>query len=547
MIELTLDQELRALLQPLSVEELAHLEASLLAEGCRDPLVVWAGTDAPQVCAACQAEGREVHLKRLMGEEEDQSSSPYDTVVFECLECSSQCDRPWTLLDGHHRYPICQAHHLSFAVVEAPSWVKTRDDAKIWIIQHQFARRNLESFQRAELALMLEPMIAERAKRQQGARTDLPQNSAEGFQPIETREELAQRAGVSHDTIRKVKAILKGADEPTKDALRRGTRSIHAVHKTLPRRRPGPSATAAAAPAVPSPTPVHPMPLELPPQLRMAQRLIDLAAVMLEELATWRQQSPHDAVVHAFGRMETHLTEIKDYFGKKYQEMHASYATGDASETGARPTEDAKPGRSGDDHPDEQPPEGSEAPALAGAHGVAATSLVPGVSIQVIGDAEGTAPRPDDAAKAPAVGAARTCPSEPPDNTPPANTASHGTPGQGPPTARRPPASQASSEGVDRVRQALSGAGAEAPAGGSGATAGDVPDGSLRATAKRHRKTGSLRRQLFNILQKLLKQGCQPDERVQQLNDMGLPTPTGEGPWDAPTLEAFERHMGLRV
>ena len=95
-----------------------------------------------------------------MGEEEDQSSFPYDTVVFECLECSYQCDRPWTLLDGHHRYPICQAHHLSFAVVEAPSWVKTRDDAKIWIIQHQLARRNLERYQRAELALMLEPMIA---------------------------------------------------------------------------------------------------------------------------------------------------------------------------------------------------------------------------------------------------------------------------------------------------------------------------------------------------------------------------------------------------
>ena len=53
MIELTLDQEFRALIQPLTAEELAQLEASLLAEGCRDPLVVWAGADAPQVCAAC--------------------------------------------------------------------------------------------------------------------------------------------------------------------------------------------------------------------------------------------------------------------------------------------------------------------------------------------------------------------------------------------------------------------------------------------------------------------------------------------------------------
>ena len=37
-----IDDEFKALIPPLSVDERAQLEANLLADGCRDPLVVWA-------------------------------------------------------------------------------------------------------------------------------------------------------------------------------------------------------------------------------------------------------------------------------------------------------------------------------------------------------------------------------------------------------------------------------------------------------------------------------------------------------------------------
>jgi ParB-like chromosome segregation protein Spo0J len=163
-------------------------------------------------------------------------------LFFECPEpkCSRQYEHPWTLLDGHHRYAICQAHTLDFTVVETPPWVKTREDAKIWIIENQFARRNLAPYQRAELALVLEPMIAARAKRQQGMRTDLAQNSAKGFEPIKTREEVAKRAAVSHDTIRKAKVIMREADEATKNALRRGERTIHRAFTELREPKAGP-------------------------------------------------------------------------------------------------------------------------------------------------------------------------------------------------------------------------------------------------------------------------------------------------------------------
>jgi hypothetical protein len=62
-----------------------------------------------------------------------------------------------------------------------------------------------------KLVLKLEPLLAAQAKSQQGRRNDIPKKSAESFKPIETRTELAKRAGVSHDTVSKVvKITTKG-------------------------------------------------------------------------------------------------------------------------------------------------------------------------------------------------------------------------------------------------------------------------------------------------------------------------------------------------
>ena len=41
MHHIQIDSEFQALIPPLSAEERAQLEANLLADGCRDPLVVW--------------------------------------------------------------------------------------------------------------------------------------------------------------------------------------------------------------------------------------------------------------------------------------------------------------------------------------------------------------------------------------------------------------------------------------------------------------------------------------------------------------------------
>ena len=78
-------------------------------------------------------------------------------------------------------------------------------------------RQNLAPFQRCELALELEPLIAARAKENQGTRTDLSQISAES---VDTREELVKAAGVSHDTIHRMKVIKVGTGPTQQERLR---------------------------------------------------------------------------------------------------------------------------------------------------------------------------------------------------------------------------------------------------------------------------------------------------------------------------------------
>ena len=80
-----------------------------------------------------------------------------------------------------------------------------------------------------ELALKVEPLIAENAKEKQaeGGRQKVVQISAQAPDERKTREQVAKLAGVSHDTIAKVKMILEKAAEPVKEELRRGAAQKH--------------------------------------------------------------------------------------------------------------------------------------------------------------------------------------------------------------------------------------------------------------------------------------------------------------------------------
>ena len=173
---LTIDNEFKNLIPPLTPDERKGLEESILSEGCRDALIAWNGV----------------------------------------------------LVDGHNRYEICEKYGLPFSVTETD--FESRDAVIEWIIKNQFSRRNLPLYERARLALRLKPVIAERAKEQQGTRTDISQKSVKS---IDTQKELAAAAGVSHDTIAKVEKIEANATPETKEALRRGEMSINQAFREI--------------------------------------------------------------------------------------------------------------------------------------------------------------------------------------------------------------------------------------------------------------------------------------------------------------------------
>ena len=177
MTELTIIDELKTLLPPLSNEEFAGLEADILEHGCLSPMITWNGI----------------------------------------------------LVDGHHRYEICTKHEIPFSVQNIV--FDNLDAAKLWAWKHQEHRRNLTPFHRAELALKLKDTIASKAKERQKASggdrkselaKSVPQTCAEPINHKETRHELAELADVSHTTLTKVEYLSDNADEETKDKLRRG-------------------------------------------------------------------------------------------------------------------------------------------------------------------------------------------------------------------------------------------------------------------------------------------------------------------------------------
>jgi len=131
-------------------DEFEQLEQNIIAEGCREPLIIWDGI----------------------------------------------------IVDGHNRYEICNKHGIEFKTVEKA--FDDKNSAKEWIIRNQFGRRNLTPYQRTSLALTLKDVIEARAKENQGTRTDIHQNSDECIEPINTKKELAKIAGVSHDTVRSI-------------------------------------------------------------------------------------------------------------------------------------------------------------------------------------------------------------------------------------------------------------------------------------------------------------------------------------------------------
>lgn len=190
-----IDDEFKNLIPQLTNEEFKQLEENILKEGCREPLIIWNNT----------------------------------------------------IIDGHNRYEICSKHNVDFKTISKD--FSNKEEAKMWIIKNQFGRRNLSVYDRSVLALKLESLFKEKAKENQGRRTDLTlnqqceeveskdflQKSAKSLKeseivPIDTRKEIAKIAGTSHDTIAKVKKIEEKAPKEVKEKIKNGEMSINQAY-----------------------------------------------------------------------------------------------------------------------------------------------------------------------------------------------------------------------------------------------------------------------------------------------------------------------------
>lgn len=180
-MNIRIHDELRDYTDPLSAAEFAALERSILAEGCRDALVLWGDV----------------------------------------------------LIDGHNRYAICKKHGIEFKTVRNDSF-QSLDEVKLWMIDNHLARRSVSDFQRGMFALRKKAILAARANAQQENKP--AQNQADAAPaktiaqpPLATREDVARAAGISSNAVSRIEKIQKTAAPELVEAVRSGTISLNAA------------------------------------------------------------------------------------------------------------------------------------------------------------------------------------------------------------------------------------------------------------------------------------------------------------------------------
>ncbi len=194
--------ELKAYIDPLTPEEHDALERSILAEGCRDALVLWGDV----------------------------------------------------LVDGHNRYGICQQHGLPFQTVQNTRF-QSMEDVHLWMIDQHLGRRSVSEFQRGVLALKKREIIAERraqaaaavvAAKAEAAQSPGGQAPWEGDtdpvvakalatvakvpeDALDTREALARAARLTAAQVKAIEAIHQNAAPEVVAAVKSGELSLNAA------------------------------------------------------------------------------------------------------------------------------------------------------------------------------------------------------------------------------------------------------------------------------------------------------------------------------
>ena len=183
---IVVNEELKAYIDPLTPDEHAALERSLLAEGCRDALVLWGDV----------------------------------------------------LVDGHNRYGICQQHGIPFQTLQSTHF-KNLADVHLWMIDQHLGRRSVSDFQRGVLALRKREILGERRQHAMAAATAESAAPAEvsgsptapgtASEALASREDIAKAARLSSNQVGMIERIQKQAAPEVVAALKSGMLSINAA------------------------------------------------------------------------------------------------------------------------------------------------------------------------------------------------------------------------------------------------------------------------------------------------------------------------------
>lgn len=181
-MNIEINQEFKALIPPLSLEEYSQLEKNIITDGCRDPLVVFNNT----------------------------------------------------LVDGHNRYEICTKHDLPFSILE-----KDFSDcgaAKLWMIDNQNGRRNLTDGWKYQLTQSKKEILLEvgRVKQKETLKKgDSPVLSTIDKTEHNTRDTIANDLGWSTGKVAMADKVWKEATPEIKEQVLSGEVSINQAYKDI--------------------------------------------------------------------------------------------------------------------------------------------------------------------------------------------------------------------------------------------------------------------------------------------------------------------------
>lgn len=185
MEPLRIDPEFESLIPPLSDDEFKQLEENIVEAGMvYDPIITWDGV----------------------------------------------------IIDGHNRWKIIQKHpEVSYKTYM--EIFSDRNEAKLWIINNQLGRRNLNKADAIILAQKKSEVTAQAAKEKQIS--TLKQNENRSIKndktetaPIHTQKETAKLAGVSVGTVAQFEQIQKKKPELI-EPIRKGELTIGGAYKAM--------------------------------------------------------------------------------------------------------------------------------------------------------------------------------------------------------------------------------------------------------------------------------------------------------------------------